>query len=149
MQLDRMPLDRVNSVASNSVAAVLAILLLVLGRIGGSAAWAEGYVTGSDDVPLMSGLTEVPGSGLVFDKPGGRIVEIQASGSVSSSQVAAFYNSTLPQLGWVPKQHSGEFLKYQRDDEVLAIHLGGGGDVTQVSFSLSPRPADGDGSDSN
>src|SRR5215469_8306568 len=47
-----------------------------------SAALANGFVVGTEDVPLMPGLAPVPGSSLVFDKPEGRIVEAQASGKV-------------------------------------------------------------------
>src|SRR3546814_11270477 len=43
---------------------------------GGAAAQdgaGSGYVAGIPDLPLMPGLKELPDSGLVFDKPGGRI----------------------------------------------------------------------------
>ena len=65
-----------------------------------AASGAEGFVAGTEDVPLMAGLTPVAGSSLVFDKPQGRIVEAQAKGRVSRDRVRAFYAGTLPQLGW-------------------------------------------------
>ena len=48
----------------------------------------------------MDGLTEQADSGVVFDKPDGRIVERYASGPLTTDSVVAFYKETLPQLGW-------------------------------------------------
>ncbi|MBX3494023.1 MAG: hypothetical protein KF899_13750, partial [Parvibaculum sp.] len=51
---------------------VFAVLLLC---ILPSAALAEGgYLADVDDMPLMAGLSETGDSGIIFDKPGGRIV---------------------------------------------------------------------------
>src|SRR3546814_17721527 len=52
----------------------------------------SGYVAGIPDLPLMPGLKELPDSGLVFDKPGGRIVEAFARGDVTAQAVIAFYD---------------------------------------------------------
>ena len=52
-------------------------LALVLLLIAPLAAHADEFVAGTEDVPLMPGLTPVQGSSLVFDKPQGRIVEAQ------------------------------------------------------------------------
>ncbi|HEY9548625.1 MAG TPA: hypothetical protein VIR45_03910 [Kiloniellaceae bacterium] len=49
----------------------------------------RGYVAGIPDLPLMPGLKELPDSGLVFDKPGGRIVEAFARGDVTAQAVIA------------------------------------------------------------
>ena len=94
-----------------------------------------GYVAGVVDVPLMPGLREVPGRSLVFDKPGGRLVEAVAEGRVERGQVIAFYTSTLPQLGWLL---TGE-LSFIREEESLTIAFEPGEGPLTVRFSIRPR----------
>ena len=81
-----------------------------------TAAPAQTYVAGIDDLPLMPGLSERDG-GFVFDKPEGRIVEAVASGVGTVRAVAGYYATTLPQLGW-KQQPDGS---YMRENERLAI----------------------------
>jgi hypothetical protein len=93
------------------------------------------YVAEIEDLPLMSGLAEVPGAGVSFDKPAGRIVEAFAHGAVSRQRVRAFYRDTLPQLGW--ERASADH--YVREGELLEIdYLGADGDLT-VRYTLQPR----------
>lgn len=99
-------------------------------------AFAAGqFVTGVDDLPLMTGLSLVESGHVEFDSPGGRIVTTYAKGSAERAVVAAFYAQTLPQLGWQP---IGDSL-YLRETETLRIDY----DESQqpgltVRFSLSP-----------
>ncbi len=65
-----------------------------------AAAAEDRFVAGIDDLPLMTGLAPVAGQNVVFDAPGGRVVEAWAQGSVTRQAVLSFYGSTLPQLGW-------------------------------------------------
>jgi hypothetical protein len=93
------------------------------------------YVAGIPDLPLMPGLKELPESGLVFDKPGGRIVEAFAQGSMTPQSVIAFYDQTLPQLGW-QREKLGAYL---RDGERLELDLGQDARGTTVHFRLFPQ----------
>jgi hypothetical protein len=80
------------------LALLLAASLLPAGM---SHALAEDrFVAGINDLPLMAGLAPVAGQNVVFDAPGGRVVEAWAAGSVTREAVLSFYGSTLPQLGW-------------------------------------------------
>lgn len=110
--------------------AVFFLLMLTLV----ASARAEEFVAGTEDVPLMPGLTSVAGSDLVFDKPEGRIVEAQASGAVSRVKVRAFYASSLPQLGW---ERIGRD-RWRRDSERLKLDFDGKDGHLTVSFTLSP-----------
>ena len=79
----------------------LGLLLPALCLLALSASAEEtGFIAEIDDLPLMPGLAEVEGAGVVFDKPSGRIVEAYARGAVTREAVASFYRDTLPQLGW-------------------------------------------------
>jgi len=94
------------------------------------------YVDGIDDLPLMPGLAPVADQAIVFDKPGGRIIQAVATGSMPASSVRSFYADTAPQLGWRP---AGEG-RFTRDGELLRIELAGGtpGPLT-VRFVLIPQ----------
>jgi hypothetical protein len=112
--------------------AVLAAVCSVPGRA------AEQFFAAIEDLPVMPGLEQVPGAGVSFDKPQGRIVEAAASGDVSRAAVRAFYTAVLPQLGW---DAAGDG-RYLRDGERLVLSFGASGDATgrtlTVRFSLFP-----------
>ena len=75
----------------------------------------------------MQGLVEDADSATVFDTAQGRIVEVFASGALKEGRVLAFYDETLPQLGW-QRVASGLF---RREGEVLSL---------EFSFGQSSRP---------
>jgi hypothetical protein len=70
------------------------------------------------DVPVAEGVQDLPDQAVVFNKPGGRVVEAVAV--VDGAQVQslyAYYDSVLPSLGWQVKAprlyvRGGEVLKY-------------------------------------
>ncbi len=116
-------------------AAALISLLAAALPDGAVAQAAGGYVDGIPDLPLMPGLTPLPESGLVFDKPGGRIVEAFAEGKVTSQSVTAFYDETLPQLGW-RREKPGAYL---REGERLSFDLSQDAEGVTVHFRLFPQ----------
>lgn len=96
---------------------------------------AAQFVGGVDDLPLMPGLTAVPSGGVVFETPQGRIVEALATldAGTTVSEVRAFYDATLPQLGW-RVVGTGE---YRREGEVLVLEFDAGPPLA-VRFRLTP-----------
>jgi len=116
---------------------LLFVLCLILAVPVGAvmAQSADGFLDGIPDLPLMPGLTESPESGLVFDKPSGRIVEAVAAGAVSAGDVSAFYETTLPQLGW-QRDQAGTYL---RDGEKLKLNIEEAAGGVTVQFTLSPQ----------
>ena len=121
--------------------AVLATLslILTLGAVSvDGAVRAEGhaaYLAAVADLPLMPGLAELPGAGLVFDQPSGRIVEAYAQGAVSRAAVRAFYLDTLPNLGWRAKAEA----LFQREGEELRLDISGDDGALVVRFTLQPQ----------
>jgi len=114
---------------------ILCGLLLVAALGAATAADADGFVSGIEDLPLMQGLEEAE-SGMVFDSPAGRIVEAVAVGRVSREDILDFYTETLPQLGWTP---AGDGV-FRREGEVLRVEFpGSDGSGTTVRFALSPE----------
>ena len=116
-------------------AAALLCFATLSGVAAAQGAPGSAYVAGIPDLPLMPGLKELPESGLVFDKPGGRIVEAFAQGSMTPQSVVAFYDKTLPQLGW---QRAGRG-SYLREGERLELDLGQDARGTMVHFRLLPQ----------
>jgi hypothetical protein len=114
-------------------------LLIVIAAVGLCAgiARAEEFLSVLDDMPLAPGLTELADQAAEFETPAGRIVDATATGSVQAPAVAAFYDRTLPALGWI-REGAGRFV---RDQERLTIATGGGAAKGQVMvrFSLRPR----------
>jgi len=110
-----------------------AVVVPVVAPAGAQTAGA--YVEGIPDLPLMPGLTALPDSGLVFDKPGGRIVEAFAEGSMTPQSVIEFYAETLPQLGW-QREKTGAYL---REGERLSLDLSEDTQGITVHFRLFPQ----------
>ena len=124
-----------------TVRAALAALLLsvpVPAFTGIAAAETASFVTGMGDVPAMPGLRSAENGALVFDKPGGRIVESVMQGAVERKAVLGFYAQTMPQLGW---KRVGD-TRFERDGEELRLEFPGTGTkagLTTVRFVLKPR----------
>ena len=118
-----------------------AFLLLWLALAPGFAlAAGTAYLGGLEDVPLAPGLTEDAGATVVFDKPGGRIVEAFARGPVALQEAMAFYAAALPQLGWIA---TGDVtapgtLSFRREQELLAIEFTRRPSGLEVRFSVTP-----------
>ena len=98
-------------------------------------AFADAFVPGTEDVPLMRGLAPVAGSSVVFDKPEGRIVEVQASGKLTRAAVRGFYEATLPRLGWTAAGADA----WRREGEVLRLDYREDRGILTVGFTLSPQ----------
>jgi len=90
------------------------------------------FIVGSEDVPLMEGLTTLSEMDMTFDAPEGRIVQSVAySESLSPEQVKAFYAETLPQLGWT--RQGKEFVREKEGLSIESYRLKG---KTTVRFEL-------------
>ena len=121
----------------NRLAAVVCALCL----FAHASVWAEqGFLAAADDLPLMAGLVENVQAGVLYDKPGGRILEAYASGAVKAYDVVRFYASTLPELGWRRRAAATtNILRFEREGERLTVEVRKlAGDVS-VHFSLAPR----------
>jgi hypothetical protein len=106
----------------------------------GALSGADQQVAGIDGLFLMPGLQELEGEVVIFDKPGGRIIEAQAQGMVTARAVDAWYAESLKANGWKSSKLSGQYFK---DGEMLqlAIQENGSGrsDGITLRFSLAPK----------
>ncbi|MEQ1784466.1 MAG: hypothetical protein ABMA14_24200 [Hyphomonadaceae bacterium] len=83
-------------------------------------AHATEFLRAIDDVPLVSGLTEVADP-VVFESDQGRVVRTSAEGHVGGAEISSFYRQTLPALGWKPV--AGEAGVYERESERLTLRV--------------------------
>jgi hypothetical protein len=113
----------------------LLLAAALLGLSTATMAETPSFVPGTEDVPLMAGLSTDAGSDLVFDKPQGRIVEIRAHGAVTRKAVLAFYKDSLKQLGW----RAADDRHFEREGEKLSLDLTGSDGNLQVAFTLAPQ----------
>ena len=89
-----------------------------------------------EDLPLMPGLDEDAASGINFDSPGGRIIEVYAAGRVTAAAVAEFYKEVLPQLGW-RAEADGLYIRDAESLRVEAVGAAAGGPLS-VRFRVQP-----------
>ena len=100
----------------------------------------DAYLSLAPDIPLAPGLSEFDGGQVVFDKPEGRIVRIEAERLKTRGEgdgVPAFYRETLPNLGWQlngADNSTDNVLTFQRGGETLLITM----QSERVVFKLSP-----------
>ena len=89
--------------------------------LGASQAIAGSFLGEVDDLPLMPGLTPLQNTGVNFDSPQGRIVEVYTAGKVTRPEVISFYAESLPQLGWIVQDVGNEGAAWRRENEVLRL----------------------------
>ena len=92
------------------------------------------------DVPVMPNMVELPDMTVSFDKPHGRIAYVgaQAPSNLHSTEIIAFYDKTLPQMGWKLVKAQGSVREYNRKGEDLRLFfvLSDGAELLQ--FMLFP-----------
>lgn len=77
------------------------------------------------DVPLMPALVERVDEAVLFDKPGGRVVESVAEmGVVSRAEVLGYYATSLPQFGWISQEDHVFLRGAERLELVFETHDG-------------------------
>jgi hypothetical protein len=111
-----------------------AVLVLSVGS-----SLAASFLSVAPDIPLAPGLSEAETGALIFDKPEGRIVSIEALAATPSADIFAFYRLSLPNLGWQnkPELSVRNSETFHREGEALTIKYEGG----VVFFRLQPIAA--------
>ena len=119
---------------SQKLAMLSAVFVLSVGS-----SLAASFLSFAPDIPLAPGLSEAETGALIFDKPEGRIVSIEALAATPSADIFAFYRLSLPNLGWQNKQELSvrNSETFHREGEALTIKYEGG----VVFFRLQPIPA--------
>ncbi len=94
------------------------------------------FLPGTEDIPLMDGLTVSEDGAFDFDTPGGQILNVTATGTKTPEQIQSFYAETLTALGWRETGRNG-VTEYQRDGDILQVSITSEAGETTASFSLT------------
>lgn len=128
------------------IALLLAFAALAVPLFGSSSGqvWAQvqegaDYLSALPDFPLMPGLSEQEETWVIFDKPGGRIVEAVFGGEALPAAVRDYYLAALPALGWKIESRMDEDLIFTREEEKLVLTIGRQGNKTLVRLALEPN----------
>ncbi|MBN2752864.1 MAG: hypothetical protein JXQ84_09170 [Rhodospirillaceae bacterium] len=108
-------------------------IVMMLALAVPSAAFAQAFLRGHEDLPLLAGLTQDRDSVMVFDTPQGRVVEAFAQTPEPATKVLAAYASALPQMGW--SKVSAE--KFVRNSEILTFEVVAKGPPTVIRILLT------------
>ena len=112
---------------------------LVIFMMVSSGAFAAGFLSAFDDVPLMDGLST--NSPLVFDTESMRFVEqfvaAKKGASMDKAGFQKFYRDSLPALGWRLVKNEGNLFVFRREGEALSIEIKSENPFV-ARFSLSP-----------
>ena len=93
------------------------------------------FFSALDDVPLMSGLEELPDATVLFDKPEGRIIESLAyMHDIQEQELLDFYNATLPEFGWGRIEEN----RFFRKKEYLEIYFENEDNTPLVRIMIKP-----------
>jgi len=114
----------------------IALFIFCLGVALHAAADDARFFSSLQDVPIAPGLTELTDQNVTFDKPEGRIVEsVALVQSVKESDVRAFYDDALPQLGW---RKLGP-LYFGRENETLRLDFEASQGQKFMRLSVAPK----------
>ncbi|MBR2136923.1 MAG: hypothetical protein IJ852_03045 [Alphaproteobacteria bacterium] len=87
-----------------------------------SPAEAGKFVEGMEDMPLPDYMTQITQDDVSFGNEETRLIEAYVTArKVKFEKVAAYYQESLPQLGWVYQGNRGHNLLFDRDGETLEI----------------------------
>ena len=94
--------------------------------------FAQNFLPGTEDIPLMDGLKNVEETAS-FDSPTERMVLLSAETTLPAKQILAFYRQTLTNLGWQPKKEG----YFERGTDSFLIEITPSGKNNQIQFKLS------------
>lgn len=117
--------------------AAAVVLMALLTHAAPALAQGTSFLADVDDLPLAPGLVEDADSRVAFDKPEGRIVQALASGPADPATVRAFYDATLPGLGW----RAGAAGEWVRGRETLQVRVAPANGGVVVRFAIAPGAA--------
>jgi hypothetical protein len=81
----------------------------------------DGFVSGSEDIPLLKNLVQISEDNLGFDSSAGSISSVTYTNVTDVKEVKEFYVRTLPQMGWKSIKKDLEQIIFIRNNEKLEI----------------------------
>jgi hypothetical protein len=97
----------------------------------------SGYVFGTKDIPLLSGLNIIDEESTNFDTISGNITIASYFGEFTLDEVKDFYMITLPQVGFKLQEDNNSNISYRRKTDKLELSFTQDGDELTVKFLIS------------
>ena len=93
--------------------------------------FAQVFLPGTEDIPLMDGLKNVEETAS-FDNPSERLLLVSAETTIPSKKILSFYQQNLQNLGWNRKTDT----LFYRGDDSFSIEINSNRGVNQIQFRL-------------
>lgn len=100
---------------------------------------SQDFVQGSEDIPLLQGMTKILDEGLGFDSESGSIMSSSYKSTIDLEEIKHFYKDTLPQMGWKLIKNNIATSGFKREGEHLEIEYvnRNGEDIVRFFISSS------------
>lgn len=99
----------------------LRLLLFSIFLIGTTPVFAA-FIEGMEDIPLPEGVHQITQDDFSFGNEETRLLEAYlTTRKMSFKKIAAFYEESLPQLGWNYQGNRGNSLLFYREGETLEV----------------------------
>ena len=100
----------------------ISVLLLIYNLIFVTPAISGNFVSGMEDVPLMSGMQQITQDDISFGNEEVRLLEAYFTAKkLSFKQICNFYKESLPQLGWIYQGNRENSAVFYREGETLDV----------------------------
>lgn len=95
---------------------------------------AEGFLSGTTDIPVPPNLYIESNDNLDFDTPAGQIISLVGTSTKSCKEdIVSFYQNTLPKMGWVEIKEG----VFKRNKDVFSITILKKEKPLKVRFDIS------------
>lgn len=98
---------------------------------------SEEFAQGSEDIPLLVGMTKLSNESMGFDTDAGSIMTSSYTTKNDLEEVHVFYLKTLPQMGWKVMRDEKKKVVFRREKEKLEIEFFTQKGKNVVKFFLS------------
>jgi hypothetical protein len=98
---------------------------------------SEDFVQGSEDIPLLLGMTKISGESVGFDSSSGSIMSSSYSTKNNTGDIREFYLKTLPGMDWRVVDKCETTLSFKRENEKLEIEFSKKDKKNIVKFFIS------------
>ena len=91
--------------------------------VNASPVYAEEFISGFEDIPMMKGFTQQENQTFSFgnEETGYSEAIIITQKNISFSSVQEFYQGTLPKLGWKLLESDNSSCRFGRENDILEI----------------------------
>jgi len=95
------------------------------------------FIKGSQDIPLITGLTQIDEEDVEFDTILGGFDSSSYISNTSFDKITEFYLDILPKLGWKLQKQSNDQISFKRENQGLIIKFYQENNQNITNFSIT------------